>query len=512
MKPSITWSDYQEVARQWLRDHDQAGLFSGMGLGKTLIVLSRIKELIEQGLSPGVLVVAPLRVGPLAWRAQINHWEDFSGLVFADMRTEQGRQMWEDRSAHVYFINFDVLSTREVPVKCPACKGSGVSWSTEALFLLFGVPAAPLPCRNCRDAKSGKPTGMVIRKDIGFVQKFLKPAKYRKPRPVNALVIDELSTFKDHSGKRAATLRAWYKFWFKYVIALTGTPAENSYMDLFNEIRMIDLGERLGTSITAFREEYFKQDDKYGYKWKLRKGAKEKIDAKISDLCLVQRTEDFLDIPEVRIEDVDCQMPEKAWEQYRELEREMLVELETGEITALSAAALATKMLQWTGGCVYDENREVHRVHKSKITELKKLRKKHAGEPMLVLTAYQHEMARVLEEFPEAVKFHEDLVSEWMKGKIPMFVANCKSLSHGIDGLQRGGRIAVWMTLPYGGGTYLQTNARLARRGQTRETIIYRMVVKDSIDEAVAATLQFKNDQERGLMEAVKLLQELRNT
>lgn len=493
MSQEVIFEDYQQEMIRWQCDRPVSGLFAGMGLGKTLTTLEWIDHLLSLGLSPGVLVVAPLRVGLITWPAQIARWKKYSWMKVADMRTPEGWDLWERKAADVYIINFEMLATREVTIKCPTCKG-----------------VSPMKdiCSDCLHPKKLVPTGEGIRKDHGFIHRFLKPKKYRKDPRVNALVIDELSAFKAPTGVRAEALRAWLHL-FPYRTALTGTPTENSYLDLFNEIRMLDGGERLGVSYTDFREEFFREDGNSGYKWKLKRGSKDKIHAKIADLCLVVRSEDHLGIPETRIEDVLCPLPKKAVEKYQELETELLVQLETGEIEALSAAALATKLLQWTSGCVYDAEKEVHTVHDVKVKALRKIRKQHPDEPILVLTAYKHEMARYLEEFPEARKFHEKDMAEWQAGKIPMWVSHVASLSHGVDGIQDSCRILVWSTLPYGGGRYLQASARVARKGQKKETLIYRLIAPDTIDEAIVALLSFKNNEERGLMETLKALQKL---
>jgi len=511
---ALHFDPYQNRIRQWQRGRKASGIFAGCGLGKTCVTLDWIDWLITTGRSPGVLIVAPLRVGLISWPNEIARWKKFSWMPIADMRTPEGQAMWESGSAAVYIINYDLLATREVTVPCPDCKTAREA-EAKRQSVELGVPVKAteviVPCQHCLHKKTGKPTGQRKRKDKGFIDRFLKPAKYRKDPRVNAIVLDELSTFKAADGKRAAALRAWMQGendLFPYRTGLTGTPAENGYTDLFNEIRMLDNGERLGTSVTAFRETYFRKEHPNSFKWILQDGAKEKIDRKLADLCLVMRSEDYLDIPETRYEDILCPMPEKAWKDYKVLEKELLVELETGEITALSAAALSTKLLQFTSGLVYSSDKAVHKVHGHKIAALRKLVKKHAGEPLLVLTAYQHEMANVLKEFPEARKFHEKDLGAWQRGEIPMWVANPASLSHGVNGIQVSGRIAIWMTLPYG-GRYNQTNARLARRGQDKETIIYRLLVPLSIDEAVVSILDSKDEEQNGLMASVRALQTL---
>jgi hypothetical protein len=246
-----------------------------------------------------------------------------------------------------------------------------------------------------------------------------------------------------------------------------------------------------------------------GYQFGLRPGAKEKIDAKLADLALTMLGDDWLDVPTCESIDVEVKLPPSAVAEYKKMEKELLIELEKSDVVALNAATLAGKLLQITGGAVYDEFRGVHHVHDAKIEALKKLRKQHGKEPMLVLCAFKHESARVLEAIPGSRMFDEKDMAAWQRGEIHTWVADARSLSHGIDGLQKSCRIAVWMTLTYSNETYLQTNARIVRTGQSYETLIYRIVVPGSIDDAVAAALRDKSDTQTGLLNALRALQQI---
>jgi hypothetical protein len=204
-------------------------------------------------------------------------------------------------------------------------------------------------------------------------------------------------------------------------------------------------------------------------------------------------------------------LPPAARSAYQQLEKDLLLQLERGEIVALNAASLVAKLMQITTGVVYDAERVIHEIHDAKITALAAIRKRHKGEPILLLTAYQHEQERLLRAMPDAVKFHEDRIPDWQKGKIKLFVANPGQMSHGIDGLQDGGRIAVWMTPTFSQEKYLQTNARLARTGQGEETIVYRLIAKGTVDEAVMEVLRDKEENQNGAFEALKNLQRLKS-
>lgn len=436
---------YQPAMIDWCMKRKSSALFVSPGKGKTVCTLKVIDGLISAGLSRGVLIVAPLRVCSITWPMQIARWNHSSWMKIAQLRTKEGIQAWEDGSADVYIINSEMLLNKE-----------------EVLFK-------------------------------------------RKILPVNTIVIDELSLAKNPSSKRFKVLRKHLKK-FEYRIGLTGTPVPNDYLDLYGQIKLLDDGQRLGKSFSAYKNEFFYQADFMGYSFKLRHGAKEQIDKLLSDLCLVIIGDDN-DLPASSVMDVPVVLPAEARKKYRELEKELLIEIKDKEIVALNAATLCGKLLQITGGAVYGEEKEIIHIHDAKIDALKKLRKQHGTEPILVLTAFKHESARILAAIDGAEMFDEKRLDAWQRGEIHTWVADPRSLSHGIDGLQQSGRIAVWYTLTYSNETYLQTNARLIRTGQSAETLIYRLVSTNTIDDAVAEALREKTNIQSGLMGALKALQ-----
>lgn len=467
---------YQVEMLDWIDSRPESMLWAGCGVGKTVVVLTSIANSILEGRSKGALVIAPFRVLATAYKSQVERWDHLNWITLANMRTPEGQAMWEDGSADVYLINSERLPSIERVVK-------------------------------------GK-----THRTPGFVEKFIKG---RKEIPVDTLVIDEISTAKNPSSKRFNALRPFlqnvesadgkrrFVTPFKRKIGMTGTPHPNSYLDVFAPTRLIDGGKRFGTSFTRYRDQYF-TSDYLGYTWTIKDGAKEKIDAKLADLAIIMRSEDYLDLPPCITEDVEVTLPPKAMTAYKTLEKEFLVELDTGEIEALSAAALTTKLLQITCGLVFDAEKDTHLVHDAKVKALRKLRKKHKGEPLLVFTSYISERERILKEFPDARQFDERHMEEWQAGKIPMWVSDARSIQFGIDGLQVSGRICVWMTPTYSWETYHQAISRLVRTGQEEDTIIYRILAKGTIDEAVVAAIQEKENGNAGLMAAIKALQELK--
>jgi len=441
---------YQPAMIGHLVDRERAALFVPPGKGKTVVTLAAIDTLAVCGQFKAALIVAPLRVCSITWPAQVARWTHSAWMRVAHLRTAEGMQAWHDGSADIYLINSEMLPNR--------------------LPDMFPPRSA-----HC---------------------------------PVDTLVIDELSLAKNHASKRFKALRKHLpKFARRW--GLTGTPVPNDYLDLFAQARLLDDGERLGKTFTGYKDAYFHQADYMGYSYKLRKGCKEEIDAALSDVCLVLLGEDN-DMPASSVVDVPIVLPPDAKRQYKTLEKELLVSIDTsGEVVALTAATLCAKLLQLTSGAVYDEDRNILPVHDAKVAALEKLRAKHGREPMLVLCAFKHESARVLAAIPGARMFDERDMAEFQRGEIHTWVADARSLSHGIDGLQKSCRIAVWMSLTYSNETYLQTNARLIRTGQAAETIIYRLIAAGTIDDAVAEALRDKSDTQTGLLHAVHALQRM---
>ena len=438
---------YQVPMVEHLLANDRAALFVSPGKGKTVVTLTALDALATIGQFRGALIVAPLRVCSITWPAQVARWAHTNWMRVANLRTPEGMQAWLDGSADIYLINSELLPNR-------------------------------LP------------------------QMF--PKKSFNP-PVDTLVIDELSLAKNPQSKR---FKALYKHLDKITRrwGLTGTPIPNNYLDLFMQIKLLDDGKRLGKAFSDYKSEWFYPADYMGYTFRLHHGAKAAIDRRLSDLALVL-IGDANDLPASAVIDVTVTLPPDARKQYRTLEKEMLAEIADGEITAPSAATLCNKLLQITSGAVYDEDRRVLPVHDAKLDALRDLLKKHKGEPVLVLCAFKHESARILNAIPQARMFDELLLAEWQAGKIPVWVADPRSLSHGIDGLQKSCRIAVWCSLTYSHETYVQTNARLIRTGQTAETLIYRILAPGTIDDAVAEALRDKSDTQSGMLHAVRALQ-----
>jgi SNF2 family DNA or RNA helicase len=435
-----------------------------MGLGKTSMTLEAVRRLFLDAQITGVLIVAPVRVCNLTWPDEIKKWDEFSWMKVANLRTAGGWQMLLDRSAHVYLINYEML---------------------------------PKFMKNYLHGRRGL---------FAF----------------DLIVFDELTKAKNPDSKRIKMLREYiHKVPRRW--GLTGTPNPNSLLELFAQVRLLDDGQRLGKSFAQFRDCYFTATDYHGYNLQINPGAAETIYTRISDLALVLRSSDYLDIPDTILEDIEVPIPADAREHYEELEQELLVHLaEHGvDVVAPNAAVLAGKLLQITGGAVYVEDivdetvtRKTIEIHDAKLVALERLLKR-VDEPCLVVCNYRHERERILARIRGGVSFtgsrdEADLLKRWNAGSIKCLVADPRSIGHGLN-MQAGGRVVIWYSLNWSRELYDQTNARLARRGQDKVPLIYRLLAPGTMDDAVAETLRTRLEGQSALLQALVNLQKLKN-
>ena len=343
--------------------------------------------------------------------------------------------------------------------------------------------------------------------------------------PFDMVIVDELSSFKSTKAKRWKAIKKLIQS-VPYVIGLTGTPAPNSYLDLWPQIYLLDGGARLGRTVSDYRYRYFKPGAHKGhvvYEWIMRLGAQDAINRKLKDLCLSMSAEDWLDLPDTIYNTIPVSMDAADEKRYKRFERtkvmallqeatgfreldvrnpEQLAQM-TSAIRGDTAAAIAGKLLQMAGGAVYDDDGQVVPIHEAKLDALAELLEANEGENVLCFYNSQHEKQRILERFPHAVAFSGTEVEAWNDGRIPLLLCHPASTGHGLN-LQSGGHITVWYGLNWSLELYQQANARLSRPGQTHSVVIHHLVCRDTIDERVMAALQKKNEGQEALLKALK--------
>ena len=449
--------DYQNRAVDMIEKEPYCVLFLSCGLGKTVTTLTAIADLLDGCIISKVLVIAPKRVTQVTWRDEIKSWEHLKNLRLSiiDGTADQRRAaMMTD--ADVYAVSRD-----------------NIVW----LIQEYG--------------------GVRI--------------------PFDMVVIDELTSFKNHASKRFKALRKVRKF-IPRVVGLTGTPSPNGLIDLWAQIYLIDEGKRLGKSIGRYRDEFFTAGQRNGdivYSYIPKAPAEEteqKISNRISDICLSMTAEDYLKMPDKIMIYDNVEMDEKDYKRYKEFERERILELIDSDepLSAASAAALSNKLQQFANGAVYDSERNVMQVHDQKIEKLKELVEASNGNPVLVAYSFKHDLDKITEALKEykPVKLQTPAdMQRWNEGKIQVLITHPASAGHGLN-LQKGGNIIIWYGNTWSLELYLQFNARLYRQGQKKPVYIHHIVTKGTVDEKIIRSLGGKKNTQDGLMNCIKELME----
>ena len=435
--------DYQQYATEFVLEHPYCGLILDMGLGKSVITLTALWDLILDSFDCGrVLVVAPKRVAEDTWPKELAKWDHLKGLTYSlVMGSEKERRLALSKRAFLYIIN------RE-----------NVSWLVENYRWDF-----------------------------------------------DTLVIDELSSFKSAKAQRFRALKKVRPL-IKRVIGLTGTPSPNTLIDLWPQIYLLDMGQRLGRFVTHYRERFFvpdKRNREMVYSYKPREGAEQKIYDLIGDICISMKAADHLQMPELISNRVEVKLNQHERGLYDTLRKDMVLQLKDGEIDAVNAAALSGKLLQMAGGAVYDSEGRTLRIHDRKLDVLEDLIEAANGKPLLVAYWYKHERDRIQQRFQVREILTTKDIDDWNAGRIPVALMHPASVGHGIN-LQQGGSTLVWFGLTWSLELYQQTNARLWRQGQKNAVVIQHLVTTGTHDEDVMRALERKDMGQAALIEAVK--------
>lgn len=448
--------EYQRKAVEHIITHNYCGLFLDMGLGKTVSTLTAVEKLMYDYLEvSSVLVIAPKRVAETVWAEEAQNWEHLKHLTFSKITgTERQRIEAFHKKADIHIVSRD-----------------NIAW-------LCSLCASHLP--------------------------------------YDMVVIDELSSFKNHQAQRFKALRM-ARPWIKRVVGLTGTPAPNGLIDLWPQIYLMDRGERLGKTITQFRGRYFTPGRSNGYvvyNYNLQGGAEQAIRDRISDICISMQAQDYLQMPMLTNNIVKLRMPKEIADSYKQFEKDSIMKLvnqvdEDGnpvEITALNAAGLSNKLLQFANGAMYDENKSVYPIHDIKLEALAEIMEEACGKPVLVAWTYQFDRDRIMEYLkkynPRQLKTAQD-IADWNTGKIQLMLAHPASAGHGLN-LQAGGNIIVWYGLTWSLELYQQFNARLYRQGQKNGVIIHHLCMMGTHDEDVIRALKQKDKVQMSLMNSIK--------
>ena len=439
---------HQRAGIDWILDHPACALLWGMGTGKTVTTLTAVDLLLHDCVEDGpVLVIAPKRVAENTWSKEADKWEHLHHLrVVKIMGTAKQRQEALCEVGDVFVIN------RE-----------NVVWLVDTVS---------------------------------------------KHWPFPIVVIDELSSFKSAQAKRWKALRR-VRGRIRRIIGLTGTPRPNGLEDFWPEIYLLDQGERLGRTLSIFRQKYLVPEKMNGhivYSYRPREGAEGEVYERLSGICMSIRKEDVLSLPGQIYEDVILDTPPALLKQYKQFERDKVLECldAEGEIIAGTAAALTNKLLQFANGAIYDLDGHVHHIHDVKLDALEELVEEAGGDPVLLLYSYKHDADRIRQRIKcRALDTPED-IDAWNRGEIPVALAHPASIGHGLN-LQDGGHIIIWYGVPWSLELYQQANERLNRPGQKNVCRIYHLIMKGTHDERVLKALNNKDIGQAAALEALRL-------
>jgi len=443
--------EYQEASVEHIIEKPHCGLFLDMGLGKTVSTLTAVNTLIYELLDISTaLVIAPKRVAESVWDAEIEKWEHLSHLRISKIAGKPNqREAALKKKADIYIIGRD-----------------NVAW----LCGQFG--------------------GMML--------------------PFDMLIVDESSSFKSPKSMRFKALKRVQPS-FSRVVILTGTPAPNGLLDLWSQIYLLDRGDRLGKTITRYREDFFTPGKRNGhiiYSYELRKNADNMIHEAIGDICMSMKAKDYLKLPD-RIDNyINIPFPAALQKKYDDFEKDQVLELLSSEegITALNAAGLSNKLLQFANGAVYDSKGDYHEVHSLKLDALEEIVENLEGKPVLVAYTYRHDVERIMERLKKfnPVKLNSDAdIRAWNRGEIQVLIMHPASGGHGLN-LQDGGNNIVWFGQTWSLELYMQLNARLHRQGQKAKVLLHHLIAQKTIDQDVQKAIERKDKKQEGLMEAVK--------
>ena len=436
--------DYQQYAIDFIESHPTAAVLLDMGLGKTVITLTALNDLLFDHFEISrVLVIAPLRVARNTWPQEIGKWEHLNHIRYSvAVGTEKERRDALRKQTSLYIIN------RE-----------NVPWLVEKTDFTY-----------------------------------------------DAIVIDELSSFKNWSGKRFKALMKVRPL-AKRVIGLTGTPSGNGLMDLFAEFKVLDMGRRLGRFITKYRQDYFVPDKRNGqvvFSYAPLPEAEERIYEKISDITISMKAADHLRMPELIESEYSVRMDEEEKKMYAEMCEQLVLQMKGDEVTAANAGVLSGKLVQMANGAVYTDDGATLHIHDRKLDALEDIVESMNGKPLLVAYWFRHDAERIEKRVPCVRLDTDEAIARWNRGEIPVALIHPASAGHGLN-LQSGGSTLVWFGITWSLELYQQTVARLYRQGQSAKTVVVQHIIAEgTIDERILHALKRKDKTQAALIAAVK--------
>lgn len=444
--------DYQTRAIDWCMHNPRCGLFLPMGAGKTVITLTAISKLKQKGEVNKALIIAPVRVARTTWPAEIEKWDHTKHLTYTVIDgPEKNRLKALQNQSDIFIIGKEQVVW--------LCETLGKSW------------------------------------------------------PFDTVIIDELSTFKNHQAQRFKALKKKVKK-FKRFIGLTGTPAPRGIPDLWSQMFLIDAGARLGKSIGSFRKQYLIPERSNGYivySWAVREGAQLEIENKINDVVMSLDSSECVELPDINYINVPIVLSKTVKKRYDAFKKDLVLELSTTDVSASNLGVLCGQLLQFTSGQIYTHGPSlpVETIHDEKLKALSDILTSANGEPVIIYYYFKHELDRIISLLESNNLRYSTLekdsdLKRWNNHELDVLLLHPASAGHGLN-LQEGGSVIIWYTLPnFNLELYQQANARLYRQGQAEKVRVYHLLVEDSIDVDMMNALQQKEVTQSTLLEALR--------
>ena len=454
---------YQVKTIEHIMRSDQSMLHMAMGLGKTIAALTAINDLFDTLSIKAVLVVAPLRVCQTVWRQEAEKWTHTKWLRFSLIHGDADkRRRAIRRPANIYLVNYE---------------------------------------------------------NLDWLQRYMEQIYLAKGNylPFDMVIYDEVSKLKNARTRQGTSRGRAAMRMLPYIrrrIGLTGTPASNGLLDLFGQYLTVDGGQRLGSSFEGFRSQYFYQTDRQGYRYAPFEHSPERIANVIGDITISMSAEDYLDMPDLITNDILLELPDELRETYDAIEREMIVELQSGNtVEVFNAASLVNRTLQYANGAIYTQPGQPawEQIHDVKLNALEEIVEEAAGQPILVAFEFQHDAKKILKKFKDAVWFSAKMsekeavkaIDDFREGRLKMLIGHPGSMGHGLDRLQHSGHIMVWYGLNWSLDLYDQTIARLWRQCQEQPVLVHRLIMNNTTDLVVAEALRRKASDEMTIKSAI---------
>ena len=449
--------DYQKAGVKFAKENNRCGLFLDIGLGKTLITLTALTELAEEGKLFGhILIVAPKRIAMNTWKDEILKW------------------------SHTRNARFKILA--------------GLTKKKRDEIL--------------DQVETDPPTIYIINREL--IPQLVDRFPGEKWKFLN-VVLDEAQSFKNYASKRFKKIKTIAPYTHRW-IELTGSPAPNGLMDIWSLIYLLDGGQRLGKNITAYRNMHFlpgrRTPEGYPYEWIIKDNHDKYIHNKIKDIVISMDKKDYLSLPAITHNMIELEMTKAERKIYNQLKKDKVLPLlDGGEITVANAAVLSGALLQLSNGAIYadEHNKEVIELHDHKLNALEEIVEGSMGQPILVFYWFKHDLIRLKEKFPDAEVFGEDTnqLKRWNNKEIPLLFAQPQSAGHGLN-FQYGGHILVFFSIPQSLELYEQSIGRLYRNGQDQAVIVHYLKMRGTVENRVIERLVEKQFTQEDLMDAVK--------